>query len=57
MDSKLTADLLLVGTIGVFILLTLIAYAFNEGKPKLVDPWLKHIWKPKKKNQDDDEEE
>ena len=41
MNSEEMADLLLVGTIGVFLFLTFIAFVLNEGRPILVDPWLK----------------
>ena len=49
MNSEEMADLLLVGTIGVFLFLTFIAFILNEGRPILVDPWLKYCRKPPEK--------
>lgn len=45
MDAGRNADLLLLATVGVFILLTFIAYLFNEGKPVLVEPALYKVRK------------
>ena len=39
MDSTLAANLLLVATIAVFVLLTLLAFLMNEGKPIFVEPF------------------
>ena len=38
MDSAVAANLLLAATIGVFVLLTLLAFLMNEGRPLCVQP-------------------
>ena len=43
LDSALAANLLLAATIGVFVLLTLIAFLMNEGKPLVVEPIKKRL--------------
>ena len=39
MDATVAANLLLAATIAIFILLTLIAFLLNEGKPIFVEPF------------------
>ena len=38
MDSTLAANLLLIATIAIFVILTLLAFLMNEGKPIIVEP-------------------